>query len=176
MALADWAKRWYHWGGCHMLDCCCIGEDSDSSFLQCCEGVHYGPWPVKLVLWMQGQSKDLTDKPHLVCLVLYVAFGRVWFVDRYKYWACNWNYWWVCVLIVEGPGHLFDRITLNCSCSRLVIVLSMCCCFTGQLAGNRVACCSCRRRPFLQITLNYFCAVTKLTWLNIGRLRLQSSL
>lgn len=40
---------------------------------------------------MYGQGSGLTNKPHLDGFVVYVAFGQMWFIIRYKYWGCNWS-------------------------------------------------------------------------------------
>lgn len=59
--------------------------------MQCREMVECGRLLFKMLLWMEGPGKGLTNKPNLPHFVVYVHLDRVCLVDRHEYWAGNWN-------------------------------------------------------------------------------------
>lgn len=82
--VSTWARLCNHWGGRSALDCGCVGEEMDTSFVWCREEVDYERQMVKLSPCMHKIADSLGDKPHLDNIVVSLQLGSVWFVNGHE--------------------------------------------------------------------------------------------
>lgn len=66
-AVGGWAKRWNHYGDRGALDCRCVGEETDSLFVQCRQEVDYENRLVALLAWMRG--KVMVSEINLILII-----------------------------------------------------------------------------------------------------------